>query len=89
MKKDWWVYLLSCENGLTYIGTAVDVEDRFQTHCRGKGARFTRINRPIKILAAQPFPSRSEACKAEYALKRCRLQKKLDWAEQWPWKGIE
>ena len=70
---------------MTYIGTAVDVAARFRLHCRGKGARFTRINRPVKILAAQPFANRSQACKAEYALKRCSLEKKLDWANRWPW----
>lgn len=85
MNECWWLYFLSCKGGLTYLGTAADVEARFQKHLSGRGARFTRINRPIEILAAQPFPDRSTACKAEYALKRCSLPKKRQWAEKWPW----
>lgn len=87
MEKKWWVYFLSCEGGLTYIGTASDVESRFQKHLNGKGARFTRINKPIEILAAQPFSDRSCACKAEYALKRFPPQKKHEWAQKWLWRS--
>lgn len=85
MSEQWWMYLLECEGDMTYVGTAADVEKRFAKHISGKGSRFTRINKPIMIIAAQPFPDRSTACKAEYALKQRPLQQKLDWAEEWSW----
>lgn len=84
-EEKWWLYLLACASDLTYIGTAVDVAARFNKHKEGKGARFTRINKPLSVLAAQPFPDRSSACKAEYALKRKKLHQKLQWAEKWRW----
>jgi putative endonuclease len=81
-ERVWWVYLLACKNGRLYVGVAVDVEARFASHVSGKGARFTRANPPERILAARPFPSRSLAQKAEYALKRLRREKKLEWARE-------
>lgn len=88
MSKAWWLYLLLCEGGMTYAGTAADVEVRFQKHLAGKGARFTRINKPIDILAAQPFPDRASACKAEYALKQRSQKEKLEWAQEWEWPSV-
>jgi len=85
MTDQWWVYLLECDNEMTYTGTAKDVEARFKQHKAGRGSRFTRINKPLAILAAQPFPDRSSACKAEYALKRLSAQQKRQWAEIWSW----
>jgi putative endonuclease len=81
--KTWWVYLLACRGGRTYAGIAIDVNARFALHRTGKGAKFTRANPPRKILGAQAFSSRSEALKAEYALKQLDRSKKLAWARRW------
>jgi putative endonuclease len=81
--KIWWLYLLACRGGRTYIGVAIDVEARFALHRSGKGAKFTRANPPHEILAAQSFANRSEALKAEYALKQLDRPAKLIWARQW------
>jgi len=81
-EKTWWLYLLACRGGRTYAGIAVDVNARFDLHRSGKGAKFTRANPPRKILAVQPFASRSEALKAEYALKQLDRAEKLAWARQ-------
>lgn len=79
----WWLYLLACEDGRTYAGIALDVDARFKAHASGKGAKFTRANRPVRILGAQSFATRSEALKAEYALKCLEPAAKLKWARQW------
>lgn len=79
----WWVYLLACRNGRTYAGIALDVDARFAAHQAGKGARFTRANPPLAILGAQSFATKSEALKAEAALKKLRRADKLAWAARW------
>lgn len=79
----WWLYLLACADGRTYAGIALDVDARFQLHAAGKAAKFTRANRPLRVLAAQPFESRSEALRAEHALKRLPQPQKLEWAARW------
>jgi putative endonuclease len=81
----WWLYLLQCDHGLTYTGTTNDVDARFAKHQTGRGAKFTRINKPLSILGAQPFPNRSTACQAEYRLKKLKPQHKMTWAKDWPW----
>jgi putative endonuclease len=79
---NWWVYLLECQHGRTYAGVAIDVEARFKLHASGKGAKFTRANPPLAILGAEPFASRSDAQKAEHALKQLERPEKLAWARK-------
>src|SRR3954453_13063796 len=45
------VYVLGCSHGKYYVGqTTKDVKERFQEHCDGFGAEWTRKYRPIKII---------------------------------------
>lgn len=81
----WFVYMLECAGGRLYTGIALDVAARYAQHCRGRGAAFTRINPPLRIVAAMPVPDRSQALKAEAALKKRSRHDKLAWARQWPW----
>jgi putative endonuclease len=78
----WWLYLLACRDGRTYAGIALDVEARFRAHRAGRGSKFTRSNPPVKILRAQSFATKSEAMKAEHALKRLNRVERLEWAAQ-------
>lgn len=64
----WFVYLLECENGKIYTGISTDVEKRFQKHLSGTGAKFTRSNPPLHILAFKPCSNRSEASSIEYTM---------------------
>lgn len=82
MPQSWWLYLLVCRDGRTYAGIAIDVAARFAAHSSGKGAKFTRSNPPVRVLGAQPFDSRSEALKAEAALKKLDRAKRLAWARK-------
>lgn len=73
----WYLYVLECEGGRLYTGIAVDVEKRFALHVAGKGARYTRSRKPLRIMAVQEFPDRSAALRAEYALKQLTPAGKL------------
>ncbi|HUD52843.1 GIY-YIG nuclease family protein [Parvibaculum sp.] len=70
MSKTWYLYMLECAGGRLYTGIAVDVEARYKAHAEGRGAKFTRSFPPSRIVLVQSFASRSEASKAEHALKR-------------------
>jgi putative endonuclease len=83
MPQSWWLYLLACRDGRTYVGIATDVAARFAAHCSGKGAKFTRSNPPTRILGAREFASKSEALKAEAALKKLDRAKRLQWAREY------
>jgi putative endonuclease len=66
----WTLYLLECIDGSLYAGITNDLPRRFDMHAAGKGARYTRSHRPLRIVAHQHFPDRSAASAAEYRLKR-------------------
>lgn len=80
MTQCWWLYLLACRDGRTYTGIATDVAARFAAHSSGKGAKFTRSNPPTHILGMRAFTNKSEALKAEAALKKLDRTAKLAWA---------
>ena len=80
MTKEWWLYLLECRDGRTYAGIATDVAARFAAHSSGTGAKFTRSNPPVRVLGAQAFASKSEALRAEAALKKLQRPQRLAWA---------
>ncbi len=66
----WVLYLLECENGSYYAGITTDLERRFAEHVFGIGARYTRANPPLRVIAIKTFPDRSSASRAEAALKK-------------------
>lgn len=74
---NWFLYLLECNNGAYYAGITNDLELRFAAHLSGKGAKYTRANPPIKIIASKPYPDRSAASVAEAKLKQLPRHKKL------------
>jgi putative endonuclease len=82
MTQSWWLYLLVCRDGRTYAGIATDVAARFAVHSSGKGAKFTRSNPPVRVLGAQSFGSKSEALKAEAALKKLDRAQRMAWARK-------
>jgi putative endonuclease len=73
----WYLYLLECEGGSYYAGITTDLTARFQAHQSGLGAKYTRANRPIRILASQSYPDRSSASIAEVQLKKMVRHRKL------------
>lgn len=79
----WHVYMLECARDLIYTGVTPDVTQRYAKHCKGRGAAFTRINPPRRLMASMPCASRSVALKTEAALKKLRRADKLRWALQW------
>ena len=66
----WVLYLLECENGTYYAGITTDLDRRFAEHVFGIGARYTRANPPLRVVAAREFPDRASASRAEAALKK-------------------
>ena len=85
MERPWCVYVIECESGAWYTGISNDIERRFQAHLDGKGAKFMRMDRPKRIVAAQDCVSKSEALKSEAALKALSRPAKSAWIEQNPW----
>ena len=77
----WFLYLLECKSGAYYAGITNDLEARYAAHQQGSGAKYTRANPPLRILACKPYPDRSTASSAEAMLKRLPRSKKLAFFE--------
>ena len=80
----WYLYLIECRNGRLYTGITPDLRARFEAHRAGKGALFTRLNPPRRMLAAYPFEGRSAAFRAEARMKGLTPGQKRFVAARWP-----
>lgn len=78
----WYLYLLECTGDSIYTGITTDVARRFAQHQSGKGAKYTRSRKPIRILAELRFDSKSEALKAEIEIKRMSSAQKRAFCAQ-------
>lgn len=67
--KKYYVYLILTVNNKLYCGYTDDVQKRFEAHKSGKGAKFTRANKPLKIVYTREFDTKQEAQKEEYRIK--------------------
>jgi len=74
----WWVYIVECADGTYYCGISTDVHRRVRAHNTGKGAKYTRGRRPVKLLYAVQCPDRSAATRLELATKKTPKHKKID-----------
>ena len=78
--KPWFLYLIECQDHSIYTGITVDVEKRFAAHKAGKGARYTRIRVPVKLLAVIEFADRQAAASSEYTIKQWSAKQKRAFA---------
>ena len=62
--------MLECKGGRIYTGYATDVQKRFETHCAGKGAKFTRAFPPEKILKVFELKTKHDAVDLEALIKQ-------------------
>ena len=50
MEKKDCVYILECNDGTLYTGWTNDIDKRFKAHNDGKGAKYTKGRRPLKLV---------------------------------------
>lgn len=77
--EPWFLYVIECDDGRLYSGITNDLAARFDKHSKGKGAAFTRMNKPMRFVACREYPSRSVAAKAEALLKKQDRAFKVAW----------
>jgi putative endonuclease len=80
--EPWAVYLLNCHGGTSYVGISPRPQDRYELHRAGKGAAFTRANRPQSLAAVVWFESRSAAASMEPRLKALARPAKFAWFQR-------
>lgn len=97
MTNEWWVYVVQSQEirtgcrgtplpGFFYVGASTDPRRRLRQH-NGEivgGGRYTSKHRPWQLRAVfGPYESKSDALKAEYALKHSkRGTARLGWTPE-------
>lgn len=76
--KKYYVYIILTVTNKLYCGYTDNVNKRYKLHCEGKGAKFTRSNKPLKLVYSKEFESKSEATKEEYRIKQLSRKEKLE-----------
>jgi putative endonuclease len=72
-----YCYIVECADGTYYTGWAVDPERRVAVHNKGRGARYTRMRLPVKLVYVEAQPDRTTAMKREIAIKRMDRARKM------------
>lgn len=74
--QKYYAYLARCNDDTLYAGYTNNLEEREAKHNDGKGAHYTKIRRPIKIVYSEEFVNRSDAMKREWQLKKLKREEK-------------
>ncbi len=83
MTKPVYCYMILCENKSFYTGWTTDLEMRFKQHKNGKGSRYTRLNKPLKLVYWETCKDKSSALKREKEIKKLTRKGKETLINSW------
>ncbi len=67
----YFVYMVKCADDTFYTGITTELERRIEEHNGSdKGAKYTRVRRPVNLVYSEEHPDRSSASKREYEIKK-------------------
>jgi putative endonuclease len=72
----YYCYIVECADGSYYTGWTLDPERREKQHNSGRGAKYTRLHRPVKLVYIEEQPDRSTAMKREIKIKTMKHDQK-------------
>ncbi len=71
------VYILVCADGSLYTGWTNDLPRRLAAHNAGRGAKYTRSRRPVRLFYAELCETKQAALRRECEIKRMTRAQKL------------
>ena len=71
-----FTYILQCKNGTYYTGYTNNLEKRITLHNSGRGAKYTRDRRPVKLVYAKQYTYYKCALNAERKIKTLAKKQK-------------
>jgi len=71
-----YCYILECSDGSYYTGWTTDPQRRLRQHNAGRGAKYTRARRPVRLAYVEEQPDRGSAMRREYRIKRMSRERK-------------
>ncbi len=79
----WLCYLLRCKDGTLYCGITNDLVTRVIKHNEGKGAKYTRMKRPVTVAWTEETPNKVSALKREYQIRKLTKAEKEQLVRVW------
>ncbi|MCS4487241.1 GIY-YIG nuclease family protein [Staphylococcus americanisciuri] len=79
---DHYTYILECADHTLYTGYTTDLTARINKHNEGKGAKYTKTRRPVRLKHYEMYETKSEALKREHAIKKLTRQQKIALIEE-------
>ena len=77
-----FVYIVRCSDNSLYTGYTNNIEARINKHNAGKGAKYTKIRRPVVLVYQEMYETKSEALRRGYEIKTFTRQRKLKLIEE-------
>ena len=71
-----YTYLLECSDGTLYCGWTNDLEKRVKAHNSGRGAKYTKPRRPVRLVWYETFETKEEAMSREVRVKQLSRKQK-------------
>lgn len=71
-----YTYIVECSDGTLYTGWTNCIERRLKEHNSGKGAKFTRSRRPVRLRYLEISETKTDAMQREAAIKKLRRKQK-------------
>lgn len=71
-----YVYILECSDHTYYTGWTTNLKERYQAHCTGKGAKYTRAHKPLACVYFEIHKDKQSAMKREYEIKQMSHKQK-------------
>jgi len=75
----YYVYILKCSDSTFYTGITTDIVRRLDEHNHSdRGAKYTRVRRPVELIYSEEAEDRRGAAQREYAIKKLTKLKKIE-----------
>jgi galactokinase len=68
--------MILCENQAFYTGWTKNISSRFKQHQSGNGSRYTKQNKPVKVIYWKTCKDKSTAMKKEIEIKKLNKKQK-------------
>lgn len=79
----WFVYIILASDESLYTGISTDIERRFAEHSDGRGAKYFRGRKPVRVCYREHCQDRSTALKRELHIKKLSKCKKNELIDQY------
>lgn len=76
MERQNVTYILECKDKTLYTGWTNQLEKRLAAHNEGRGAKYTKGRRPVRLVYYETFSTKEEAMRRECEIKRLTRKEK-------------